>query len=417
MKRQRFLGIIYLLLAMTLIGFLNNCEGERGPEGPPGPPGECDYSITDQKYVNIGEPDSITSDMIVNGSITDADVDLSKIQKRVTGVCGSGYAIKQINQDGTVICEPVSGGGDADKVDGFDASSTPQPNTLLALDNNGKIPNSALYTGSGNGLDADMLDGKHASEFLTQETDTLDTVVSRGNISSHRIEINTQNGTGLQVYSRATAVRIENTGDNDNWPLVVYGNGPALFISKREGDNEALEIRSYHQDSANRALEVWGRSTFRGDVTITGTLTKSAGAFVIDHPLDPKNKILRHSFVESREMLNIYKGRAKLLDGSTVITLPDYFEKLNRKDEVEFILTPINGWSPLYVDGEIVDNQFVVRTTPEGNPNQEFSWVVLGVRNDPYARNHPIIVEEEKGVNNDYIKGECIHPEACEEVE
>jgi hypothetical protein len=32
------------------------------------------------------------------------------LQSRVTGICGTGFAIRTINSDGTVVCEPVSGG-------------------------------------------------------------------------------------------------------------------------------------------------------------------------------------------------------------------------------------------------------------------------------------------------------------------
>src|SRR5262249_36497266 len=35
------------------------------------------------------------------------------------------------------------------------------------------------------------------------------------------------------------------------------------------------------------------------DLSVGGTLRKAAGAFRIDHPLDPANKYLSHSFVES----------------------------------------------------------------------------------------------------------------------
>jgi hypothetical protein len=51
---------------------------------------------------------------------------------------------------------------------------------------------------------------------------------------------------------------------------------------------------------------------FQGNVQITGTLTKGAGAFKIDHPLDPGNKYLYHSFVESSDMLSIYTGNIVL---------------------------------------------------------------------------------------------------------
>ena len=45
-----------------------------------------------------------------------------------------------------------------------------------------------------------------------------------------------------------------------------------------------------------------------GRVYITGYLSKPGGSFKIDHPLDPTNKYLSHSFVESPDMKNIYDG-------------------------------------------------------------------------------------------------------------
>ena len=51
---------------------------------------------------------------------------------------------------------------------------------------------------------------------------------------------------------------------------------------------------------------------FVGRVHVTGTLSKSAGSFKIDHPLDPANQYLSHSFVESPDMMNVYNGNATL---------------------------------------------------------------------------------------------------------
>jgi IPT/TIG domain-containing protein len=42
---------------------------------------------------------------------------------------------------------------------------------------------------------------------------------------------------------------------------------------------------------------------FEGNVDVTGKLTKGGGCFKIDHPLDPANKYLYHSFVESPDMM------------------------------------------------------------------------------------------------------------------
>src|SRR5262249_59926804 len=53
-----------------------------------------------------------------------------------------------------------------------------------------------------------------------------------------------------------------------------------------------------------------GAGLFFGNVQVTGTLTKGGGGFEIDHPLTPRQRYLRHSFVESPDMKNLYDGVA-----------------------------------------------------------------------------------------------------------
>jgi hypothetical protein len=70
---------------------------------------------------------------------------------------------------------------------------------------------------------------------------------------------------------------------------------------------------------------------FQGDVIVTGLLAEGAGSFKIDHPLDPANKFLSHSFVESPDMMNVYNGIAVLNDqGEAWVVMPSWFEALNR---------------------------------------------------------------------------------------
>ena len=62
---------------------------------------------------------------------------------------------------------------------------------------------------------------------------------------------------------------------------------------------------------------------FLGNVAITGSLSKGGGGFTIDHPLDPENKYLRHSFVESPDMLNVYNGTVTTdANGEASVGLP-----------------------------------------------------------------------------------------------
>jgi hypothetical protein len=145
--------------------------------------------------------------------------------------------------------------------------------------------------------------------------------------------------------------------------------------------------------------------SFQGKVDVAGTLTKTSGSFKIDHPLDPANKYLYHSFVESPDMKNIYDGVVVLdANGDAVVELPDWFEALNR--DFRYQLTCIGGFAQVYIDQEIENNRFSIAG---GKPGLKVSWQVTGIRQDAYANKHRIPVEEDKP------EGECgkyLHPDA-----
>lgn len=126
---------------------------------------------------------------------------------------------------------------------------------------------------------------------------------------------------------------------------------------------------------------------------------------IIDHPLDPGNKFLTHSSVESPDMMNIYNGNVILdSEGKAVVILPDYFEALNM--EFRYQLTAIGSSGPnLFIADEISDNKFQIAG---GKPGMKVSWQVTGIRKDPYAKAHKSDVELDK---NQSQKGKYLHPE------
>ena len=105
-----------------------------------------------------------------------------------------------------------------------------------------------------------------------------------------------------------------------------------------------------------------GPAEVDGNLSVTGTLTKGSGTFKIDHPLDPANKYLSHSFVESPDMMNVYNGNVVTdASGEAVVELPDYFEALNR--DPRYQLTVIGSLATaLDRARRSSDNRFTIQT-------------------------------------------------------
>ena len=144
---------------------------------------------------------------------------------------------------------------------------------------------------------------------------------------------------------------------------------------------------------------------FVGRVAVTGNLSKGGGSFKIDHPLDPQNKYLYHSFVESPDMKNIYDGVVVLnASGEAEVTLPDWFGALNK--DFRYQLTCIGGYAQIYVKEEIANNRFVIGG---GQAGLKVSWQVTGIRKDPYAEKNRIPVEEQKQGDE---RGKYLYPKA-----
>lgn len=134
-------------------------------------------------------------------------------------------------------------------------------------------------------------------------------------------------------------------------------------------------------------------------------------SFRIDHPLDPENRELWHSCVESPDMMNIYNGNATTdMLGYATIELPEWFEALNRDFRYQLTILDDGESLPDFVAARVVagvrDNRFRIKTSL---PEVTVSWQVTGVRKDALAESNRIQVEVEK---SSQTKGQYLHPEA-----
>jgi hypothetical protein len=185
-------------------------------------------------------------------------------------------------------------------------------------------------------------------------------------------------------------------GGNGNPGIGADGSGGLFYGGSRAGGGDGVVV--FSQNPAAYA------GNFQGDLNVSGIILAGTKDFRIDHPLDPANKYLVHGSVESSEMMNIYTGNITTdAQGEATIQLPEWFEALNT--DFRYQLTVIGQFAQAIVARKIEHNQFTIRSDA---PNVEVSWQVTGVRQDAFAKAHPLIAEEEKEAR---LRGFYIHPE------
>jgi len=180
-----------------------------------------------------------------------------------------------------------------------------------------------------------------------------------------------------------------NNGATKQWRQYVSGN--AL------GQNWFLQYQGAGQSYATAIT-----ATSAG-VTIAGSLSKSSGSFRIPHPLKEDTHELVHSFVESPQADNIYRGKVNLVEGRAIVNIDEVagmtegtFTALNR--EIQVFTTNESGWN--MVRGSVIENILTIET--ENNCEELISWMVIGERQDKHMydtdwtdENGKVIVEPE----------------------
>jgi hypothetical protein len=215
----------------------------------------------------------------------------------------------------------------------------------------------------------------------------LGTLVAEGNTFEGVTAFSVSGSSG---NCQPTGPSIVNADIGANWYVnskqgSLFPQAPSMFTTG-QGTVVCGDLTSVGSFQAN------GSVNFGGNLTVGGTLAKKAGAFKIDHPLDPTHKYLSHSFVESPEMENIYDGIVTLDEnGEAVVKMPDYFEALNQ--DFHYHLSCIGGYAPVFIAQEMAGNAFRIGG---GKPGLNVSWMVSGTRHDTYANAHRVKVEEDK---------------------
>jgi hypothetical protein len=110
-------------------------------------------------------------------------------------------------------------------------------------------------------------------------------------------------------------------------------------------------------------------------------------------------------------MMNIYNGNIVTdADGYATITLPDYFEALNRDFRYQLTVIDESNDMDVFLWAKVVrkigGNQFTIRSS---RGSLEVSWQVTGIRKDAWAEKNRIPNSVDKTPAE---KGKFLHPEA-----
>jgi hypothetical protein len=196
---------------------------------------------------------------------------------------------------------------------------------------------------------------------------TKSAISASNNSADPTISVNndgTEEGTGVQVF----------VTPNSNDPIGVYSQSAGAVDGYGigvEGRGGWYGIRGVQTGGIAGWAQYGVYST--GDSGASGAKT-----FLIDHPLDPANKALRHYSIESNEITNMYRGIIKLdATGKATVNLPNYFNAANTNPSYQ--LTAIGTPEQPYVLREVNNNQFAIA----GKPNTKVSWTIYAKRNDP----------------------------------
>ena len=183
----------------------------------------------------------------------------------------------------------------------------------------------------------------------------------------------------IPTASASTSLVLKTWQDNSG--------GRNWAIRNRYNDHGRLEFMRSTTNSNDPLTPVLSMNR-DGNCSFSGSLSKASGSFKIDHPLPSKTNThhLVHSFVESPQANNIYRGKVDLVDGTATVNIDTVagmsdgtFVLLNR--EIQCFTSNETGW--VAVKGSVSGNILTI-TSQENTCTDTISWMVIGERKDKH---------------------------------
>ncbi len=381
-----------------------------------GTSGKVTLNVDTTKVPQLTAANTFTGNQTVNGTVTatafsgDGTAVTNVDASSLGGISASGFAtIASANYftagqliEGTLDVFPSSPGNDAVDTQAFGGGAG-----LNALSDSGS--GVAGISGTGYGVFGYINGGTASGVGVYGEQDNGGIgVVGYSSLSTGGGDAiqGLSSGFGYGVYGSSSNAAAAVYGlDASGVDAGVYGTSSGGYgVFGISGSGAGIHGTSSSGDGVFGFSITGYAGDFFGNVEISGTLNGEAPLVKMDHPLDPANKYLVHASVASSEMMNIYTGNITTdAQGEGTVQLPEWFEALNT--DFRYQLTVIGQFAEAIVAREIENHQFQIRTNL---PKVKVSWQVTGVRQDPYAKAHPLAAEQEKEAQ---LRGFYIHPE------
>ena len=254
--------------------------------------------------------------------------------------------------------------------------------------NSGGIsPGLRFGSGSGEGISSQRTsdgDNQYGLNFYTGYTRQM-AISAAGNVGIGGLG---SSGVTLSAYA----------GGNVNTAFFQSSADAATLYVENDASSSAMAIDATGPDAYCVIFN-------NGSIDCNGSISGSAKNFKVDDPADPANKYLVHTSIESSEMVNIYSGNVTTDEfGLATVKLPGWFEAENT--DFRYQLTVVGQFAQAIVKDKVANGQFRIMTNAS---RVEVSWQITGVRQDAYAKAHPLVVEQTKATNE---RGFYRNPEA-----